>query len=330
MENEYSPYKAVHHIDSIRAGVPVSTHWFITHRCNYCCLRCANVQDVRLQHFNRYDEWALDDALRVAVEMKEYGVKAQVLSGGEPMFHKDFDKLVGGLLDIGFQLGMISNGSLLPSVDIDQLAKFEWIRFSVAGMAAETYNSLHRTSLDIWSIMEEYVPLIKRSGCTVGVSYLVQPENYLEIPEFAAWAKSVGFDTCRFTSCWVPTGELYTESQKESIVSLIDDTFALSSPDFKIFSFAERMNVASNKRYSHCYYSDLNPTISANGNLYYCCMLQNSDAGYIGNLKSNSFASVWESRKQVDVTKCPVCWFDKKNEFIEYLTDDSPRHINFI
>jgi len=332
MGSEYSIYKIIHHIDALKSRHPVSCHWFITHKCNHNCPRCANDKKLRQDYFNRNDEWDFDRACSVAKEMRDYGMKAIGISGGEPLVYSRFDDLIAVMLELGYDLGIISNGRNLKEVNLDQLKQFKWLRFSIAGMTDKTYIPLHghNNKPDIWSIISDCLPKLKSDKNIVGTSFLIQPENYFEIPDFAIWAKDVGFDTCRFTACWTPDGDPYPEDMKSEIRELIKTAQRLSDDSFEVYSFAERMDIKPEKKYTHCYYADVNAFLSANGKLFHCCMIQNSALGYIGDLYKNTFSEIWEKRNFVDVSKCPVCWFDKKNEFMEYLMDDNPRHVNFI
>jgi len=83
---------------------------------------------------------------------------------------------------------------------------------------------------------------------------------------------------------------------------------------------------------------ELVPYIGADLNVYTCCMLAYNDLGYIGSLKGQTFAQLWnspekraffESHDPRKLCRLP-CMFEFKNEFINYCLKKNPRHINYI
>ena len=327
---EYSPYKCLHHLDALRAGKPVLCYWLITHRCNYDCPVCINKHN---PHMKRSDELELLQALDYARQMKNAGVKALSISGGEPLIHRHFNELVTGLLNMGFEIGMISNGSLLGSVDTDLIQDFVWFTVSVNSMTAEAFSKVHGVAGNkIWRSLERYVPKLKSKGCVVGSSFLVQRANMDEIHRFADWSKYAGFDTCRYSYVRKPNGLIdYSRSEKPVIKTWTAQAKEeYEDENFRVFALSDRMDIPGSKAFSHCYMSDLSFNICANGNVYRCCSLQNTELGFLGSLEEKSFEEIWRERGVQDVTKCPMCWGTKKNEVLEYVMDEDPIHVNFV
>ncbi len=68
-------------------------NWMLTGKCNLNCRHCFNAADnARLQ-----SEFELAEALRLIDEAADCGIHAFTLTGGEPMFHRDFMRIFRGI-----------------------------------------------------------------------------------------------------------------------------------------------------------------------------------------------------------------------------------------
>ena len=70
-------------------------NWMLTGKCNLNCLHCFNAADnARLQ-----SEFTLEEAMWLIDEAAACGIHAFTLTGGEPMFHKDFMRIFKGIYE---------------------------------------------------------------------------------------------------------------------------------------------------------------------------------------------------------------------------------------
>ncbi len=93
--------------------VPSVLFMAITGRCNYRCRHCYT------QRYAKQD-MALPLARRILTQGRELGIGLIVVSGGEPLLHRDFFQIPSGMLDVPFLV--FSNGSLVPAFLDDGLA----------------------------------------------------------------------------------------------------------------------------------------------------------------------------------------------------------------
>ncbi len=111
INSEYSPYKAVHHIDRLKQirkkgyCVPVTIHLAPTTVCNCRCYYCY-VQDYNQKvHLDKY---VLFEFLQEAADM---GVKVvEITGGGESTMYPYFDELICFCHSLRLDLGVVSNG----------------------------------------------------------------------------------------------------------------------------------------------------------------------------------------------------------------------------
>lgn len=89
---------------------PVMATVYPSYGCNFSCPGC---------HYNVWNEqgWQfvpVEPLLRRLEEAQSEGLRAVVLSGGgEPLFHKQIEAIVDGVLGLGLKLGVITNGTAL-------------------------------------------------------------------------------------------------------------------------------------------------------------------------------------------------------------------------
>lgn len=312
LNNIYSPYKILYHIDKVRESRPVFVQWDITNRCNLNCPHCSS----RLQsQYCFEDEWKFENLKRVAYELKGYGIKAiEITGGGEPLIHPDFIKIAKLFLSLGFKIGLVTNGTLINKQVARIIQKFEWVRVSIDERDDFNYG---------------LIEVIRKEGCVLGSSFVIKPANFRKILTFARKMKEVGFDNCRFTVLY-PNGGKLLKSYLPRIRNLLNLAKKIEEENYSVFIPKERLiDVWKKKRdYSACYYSRLVSVIAGNGKIYWCCATKNEPYALIGNLNKESFAEILDKKQDPDISKCPFCWMDKKNEIVEELLNNP--HKEFI
>ena len=89
----------------------VSMHFQLTGRCNLKCIFCGQ-QNGMFEGKNReelpYEKW-----IAIAEEVRNLGSRPEIiLWGGEPLLYSRFDELAEHLHRMGFELGIVTNGTL--------------------------------------------------------------------------------------------------------------------------------------------------------------------------------------------------------------------------
>lgn len=80
----------------------------ITQRCNLRCFYCFG------KYYDETGEMTYQQIKKLLVEFYDLGVRRLAISGGEPLLHKDIDKVIKTAVDLGFEVGLNSNGILVP------------------------------------------------------------------------------------------------------------------------------------------------------------------------------------------------------------------------
>lgn len=339
--DELSPYKMVHH--DINARYPIHIEIDPTSTCQQNCLRCSYKQDIDgRRDYIIHREGVSLPYLRfkeLISEFKELGMKAITLSGGgEPLMYPHIKDIIQDIFSADLQLGIISN--LAVKVDTELLSHSVWIRVSLDAAVMETYNLLHRPSnRKAFDLVLENIRHLSnyRKSLDLGINYLIQPENYKEVYSAALLAKDLGASYIRFVPA-IATDVIDYDDLFPKIEKKLQKSLYLIDEKFHVFIIRERLDSLADKRktYSFCYKQQIHPLLGADGNIYPCCLLKYYPKHVLGSIYHESFKSVWdgETRKAwlnaLNVHKCPPCWFDKTNEFIEYMLIDNPKHVDFV
>lgn len=92
-------------------------NWMITGKCNYNCLHCFNAAD----NAPLMSEWTHAEAEALLDEAERCGINAFTLTGGEPMCHRDFFRIVEGIYRRGmFVEELNTNGYYLDERALDR------------------------------------------------------------------------------------------------------------------------------------------------------------------------------------------------------------------
>lgn len=108
--------------------------WNLIRRCNLTCRHCYSASADR----DFQGELVTEEVFRVLRELKDYAVPAVILSGGEPLLRPDIFQIAAYAKELGFYLGLSSNGTLMDAAMVKNIAQtgFDYVGVSVDGLAA--------------------------------------------------------------------------------------------------------------------------------------------------------------------------------------------------
>ncbi|GAB3425468.1 viperin family antiviral radical SAM protein [Flindersiella endophytica] len=148
--------------------------------CWYCF---AEFRDVRREvlpdgHLER------EDALSVVKHLGEAGFTKLTFAGGEPLLSPWFADVVKAAKSAGMTTSVVTNGSLLNDVLVDQLrGVLDWFVLSVDSLAQQTNSSIGRMTKSRPLTEDRYLEIceqIKRIGVALKVNTVVSSANCSE------------------------------------------------------------------------------------------------------------------------------------------------------
>lgn len=332
--------------------------------CGFCAYRMSGytsnelfIGDSKAANYghNNPVRWIpTDRALALVDEIKEAGaLSIQFTGGGEPTVHPDHEEIFDHALRKGLRCALVSNGvkwsdSLISST----LPRFDWVRVSIDAGNAESYAHIRNTPKKYWVRVWENVSTLavcileQHTKTVLGVGFVVTPESYREIVEFAQRARDCGAHNIRFTA-------MFSTENETPFLKIYDEVCALiekARRDFQTDTFAVYDNFGSRfddlkqhaPDYSFCSYQSYTAYIGGDMKAYRCCILAYNKRGLVegGDLSKRSFSEFWKSQERkddmnaLDATGCPRCQFNSKNRAMLYVmgntaSDTTPRHMEW-
>ncbi|MDR3291516.1 MAG: radical SAM protein [Methanobrevibacter sp.] len=99
---------------------PVHLSIELTDHCNYICRHCYRNSDTKNDNYIKTDE-----LLDILSEFRRNGVAIVELTGGEPLSHPDFEKILKFSLEAFDVVAVITNGSLISEEFLDRVLKYK-------------------------------------------------------------------------------------------------------------------------------------------------------------------------------------------------------------
>lgn len=194
----------VRNLHQIAAGkrIPVNGTFEITERCNLACRMCYICQKPDHAHLKSH-ELTADQWLEVAVQAKNNGMVFLLITGGEPFVRPDFFQIYSPLAEMGFQMILFTNGTLITDSVAARLAESPPHRTEITlyGATATTYESITRTPGSYKRCCEGIDALVKHN-IPLGLKTTVTQQNVHELSMMREFAKNRGLS---FTAGWLLT-----------------------------------------------------------------------------------------------------------------------------
>lgn len=144
--------------------------WLITGRCNVACPHCY------ASRLRGSPEMNTEECLRVVREAAELGVTYIGFAGGEPLLRRDLLQLMEEASDLGVEVGLVTNGTLLTEHVAERLARVEaHVTLSVDGDRV-THES--RRGPGSWRYVERAVNSLRRAGYHLHTITAVGSDNW--------------------------------------------------------------------------------------------------------------------------------------------------------
>lgn len=303
--------KIIYHPENIVAykegkrPFPVTLEVDLTNRCNHRCSFCFYAEHIS-QNKDSLDTAVLKRAL---LEAKALGTKAiSFTGGGEPMLHKDYAEIIKYTKEIGFDVGTITNGSVIQEKNVDVLLdSLQWIRFSVAGGDRESYHRVQGVD-QFERIIANLQLLTQRkrergNKLHIGVRTLVTPENLFSLQNLAHILRCCPVDYFQLAPDQFSQdqGAFWQSAETQAIFWKVQEILAPSS--IKLLTTTYMASQAKLDFPRTCYAHFFMLAITAEGFVTFCKNARGAEDFTIGNIYEKPLKEIWEDKKTKDIER---------------------------
>jgi heme d1 biosynthesis radical SAM protein NirJ len=164
--------------------------WNLVRRCNLTCKHCYSISADK----DFPGELETAEVFRVMDDLKAAGVPVLILSGGEPLLRRDIFAIGRRAKDMGFYVGLSSNGTLVNAANIEAIAAtgFDYVGISLDGLRA-THDRFRRKK-GAFDAALDGVRLCKAAGAKVGIRFTLAQENAHDFPALLDLMEVEGID----------------------------------------------------------------------------------------------------------------------------------------
>jgi len=269
----------------------------LTSRCNERCVHCY------IPHANKLTD--IDPSLFYDVldQCKDMGLLRLTLSGGEPMFHKNFCEFLSRAKDYDFSVNVLSNLTLLNDDIIAAMKhnRLSSVQVSLYSMNPDIHDSITQLPGSFYKTRDAILQLIHNDiPLQINCPTMKQNKNcFVDVLNWAQMHKcSASTDYIMMARCDHTTDNLDNRLSLDE-VGIVINTIINNDPEYqrKILRddfFQEEQRDRSEDRVCGVCISSI--CMVANGNVYPCAGWQN----YVcGNLRETSLRDLWENSPKV-------------------------------
>ncbi len=173
----------------VRGGGPVVI-WNLIRRCNLTCRHCyATAADKDFP-----GELDTGQVYAVMDDLKAFGVSVLILSGGEPLMRPDIFDISRRAREMGFYVGLSSNGTLIDEHNIERIAEvgYDYVGVSLDGLD-KTHDWFRRREGGFDEALRG-IRLCRDAGIKVGLRFTLTRDNADDLPGLLDLMDAEGID----------------------------------------------------------------------------------------------------------------------------------------
>ena len=294
----------------------------ITKKCNAACDQCGSRCDI-----NSEEILTKEQILSAMRDLKEnIGTYTMInISGGEPLLRKDLFEIMTEITAMGFDWGMVSNGSLITDKVIEQMkaSGMKTITVSLDGLK-ETHDSLRHLPGSYDKIIEALKKLKAAAFLDhLQVTFTANKRNVYEFEELYKILNPIGLDSIR-VSFMDPIGRALDNMNlllnREEILYLTGLANKINSNPRNtkiIWGCPHFLNNLLDHRRFMCFTGIYGASILVNGDIFVCPNVPHRPEFIQGNILKDSLSEVWRNgfkyfRNRPLPEKCKDCEYKEK------------------
>lgn len=153
--------------------------WNLIRRCNLTCKHCYSIStDIDFP-----GELTTEQVFTVMDDLSSFRVPVLILSGGEPLMRPDIYDISRRAKEMGFYVGLSTNGTLIDETNIEKIAAvgYNYVGISIDGIK-DTHDTF-RQKKGAFDASMHAIRLCRDKGIKVGMRFTPTQENAKELPQ---------------------------------------------------------------------------------------------------------------------------------------------------
>lgn len=152
-------------------------NYYLTYRCNAYCEFC---------HFGIHENFRntpfakLEDFQSNVLQLADLGIKFIDLTGGEPLLHKDVDKMAEFARQLKIRTSLTTNTLLYPKFAEKLAGKINLLHFSLDSPEEDEHNKIRK--VNCFNRVFESIKIAKSLGEFPDILFTVTDKTYLKLP----------------------------------------------------------------------------------------------------------------------------------------------------
>lgn len=277
--------------------------------CNHSCVWCV----YRESHKRQFMNVSIVNAVLEYAERNN--VPWIVLSGaGEPTLHPKFSAIIASLEAKELNYALFTNGSNLSVLEGESLNHCRYLRVSLDAADPNTWLRTHRPTTSepsYRSIIGGIREIVhRRTQTKVGLSFVVNRANRLEVPEFVALSASLGVDEVLIRGD-IDDNSLQVHHYQSSWPEPISARVVV-----------RRRGRIGNPSATKCFAIALKMVVAPDGSIPLCCLKRDIKSS-LGNVNESPIEACWGSSlhrrflSTISPSECSPCRFSEANSIVE-------------
>jgi len=169
--------------------------WNLIRRCNLACKHCYSIS----ADTDFPGELTTEEVFRVMDDLKAFHVPVLILSGGEPLLRPDIFDISRRAKDMGFYVGLSTNGTLIDEAMIGRIVDvgYDYVGVSIDGLR-ETHDRFRRLPGAFDASMHG-MRLCRDAGIKLGMRFTMTQDNAAELPALLDLMATEGIEKFYFS-----------------------------------------------------------------------------------------------------------------------------------
>ena len=168
--------------------------WNLIRRCNLTCKHCYSISADK----DFAGELSTDEVYEVMDDLKRFHVPVLILSGGEPLLRPDIFEVAKRAKQMGFYVGLSSNGTLITEENIEQIAEVD---FNYVGISLDGIRETHDRFRRMEGAFEKSLAgmrLCRDLGLKIGARFTMTQDNAHDLPALLKLVEDEGSTVSTF------------------------------------------------------------------------------------------------------------------------------------